>query len=330
MTSSVSNNNKNYTAKDFMINAGGAAAGGIVYLAANKGVKKATVPQLSKLARENFAKTDTVQVQQAIKKVLDNLNHVNDPIVSMDRINIIDFSKLPKISAPQSKWNYFFNKVKPENIDRTGFTKEILEQEKRVDSTLKRMVPKWKRNINGFAEYHQKMLRYMLQEGFTAMAIFQDKNIFANMPKMGAAVFHEIGHLMEPVSNIQAIKMKSPLPYFIAGSLLMPKLDTGENGEKKLNKGLNILRNCTPILAAAAWIPLIKTEFEASSDGVKITKPFLDNQNLNILKKAYKYAGSTYVMGAVATGLALFAGLKCKDWLLENRKQIAKKIQDKI
>ena len=210
------------------------------------------------------------------------------------------------------------------------FTKEILEQEKIVDSTLKRMVPRWKRNINGFAEYHQKMLRYMLQEGFTAMAIFQDKNIFANMPKMGAAVFHEIGHLMEPVSNIQAIKMKSPLPYFIAGSLLMPKLDTGENGEKKLNKGLNILRNCTPILAAAAWIPLIKTEFEASSDGVKITKPFLDNQNLNILKKAYKYAGSTYVMGAVATGLALFAGLKCKDWLLENRKQIAKKIQDKI
>ena len=324
MPITVSNNNNAFTAKDIVLNAGGAAAGGAVYLAANKAVKRATLPYLSALMHEEFRKTDTVTIKNALSKVL------NTPPIARRKIRIIDFSRLPKISAPQSKWDYIFNKVNPENIDRTGYSKEILQQEQKIDSILKCMVPKWKRRIKGLPEHHQKMSRYMLQEGLNAMALPNANSVMANMSKMNAAVFHEIGHLLDPVANIKAIKFKRPLPYLIIGSLLMPKLETGDNGEKKVNKFINYLRNCTPILAAAAWLPVIGTEGLASEKGLNLAKPYLSENNLNIIKKAYKYAGSTYVMGAVATGLALFAGLKCKDWFLNHRKQIAQKVHDKI
>lgn len=323
MTSSVSNNN-GLSVKDIMINTGAAAAGGAAYLAANKAVKRVTLPYLGALMHEELRKTDTVTIKNALSKVL------NTPAVARRKIRIIDFSKLPKIPFPQSKWKYIFNKAKPEYIDRTGYSKDILQHEQNIDSILKRMVPKWKRKIKGLSEHHQKMSRYLLQEGLNAMALPSANSVMANMSKMNAAVFHEIGHLLDPVTNIKAIKFKRPLPYLLIGSLLMPKLDTGENGEKKINKTINFLRNCTPILAAAAWLPVIGTESMASDKGLNLAKPFLDDKNLNIIKGAYKYAGATYVMGAIATGVALLAGLKTKDWLLEHRKQIAQKVHDKI
>ncbi len=324
MPINISNNNQGYSAKDFLTNVAGAAAGGTAYLVTDRIIKRTTQPYLGMLTRENLAQTEQSVIKKALTSVL------NLPSLKNTNIQIIDFAQLPKIPGPQSKWAYILNKAKPETINRNGYSKEVLLLEKQVDSVLKRMVPKWQRHIKGLAEYNQKVKRYILQEGMTAMALPGRNIIFANMTKINAAVFHEIGHLLDPKTNIRSIKMKKPLPFFILGSLLMPKLDTGENGEKKLNKGINFLRNCTPILAAAAWLPIIGTEGMASEKGLNLAKPFLDDKNLNIIKKAYKYAGATYVIPALATGLGLWAGLKIKDWFTAHKKQIYTKIHDKI
>lgn len=323
MSATISNNNQ-FNIKDFWINAGGTAVGGAAYLAVNRGFNRATLPYLGKLTRETTAQTDKASVNKAVLEVLDS------PEIVSRRISLVDVAQIPKIPAPQSKWAYIFNKTKPETINRSGYSKEILALEQQLDNILKGTIPKWKRPFKGLAEYQQKVRRYLLQEGISAAAFPQIRCVFANMDKLGASVFHEIGHLLDPVMNIKAAKIKRPLPFFIIGALLTPKLNTGENNEKKFNRFLNFLRNCTPLLAFAAWLPVVATETLASEKGIKLAKPFLDEKNTNIIKKAYKYAGSTYVMAALGTATALFAGLKAKDWIVAHRKQLAQKIRDKI
>lgn len=323
MSTTISNNNQ-FNIKDFWVNAGGTAVGGAAYLAVNRGFNRATLPYLGKLTRETSAQTDKALVNKAVLEVLDS------PEIVSRRISLVDVAQLPKIPRPQSKWAYIFNKAKPETINRSGYSKEILALEQQVDTILKYTIPKWKRPFKGLAEHQQKVGRYLLQEGMTAVA-FPGKNyVFANIDKFGASVFHEIGHLLNPAINIKAAKLKRPLPFFIIGALLTPKLKTGENNEKKLNRCINFLRNCTPLLAFAGWLPVIATEKLASEKGIKLAKPFLDEKNTNLIQKAYKYAGSTYAMAALGTATALFAGLKAKDWIIEHRKQIAQKFRDKI
>lgn len=323
MSATISNNNK-FNTKDFWVNAGGTAVGGAAYLAVNRGFNKATLPYLGKLTIEIAKQTDKDSVNKAVLAVLDS------PEIVSRRISLVNVAQLPKIPRPQSKWAYIFNKAKPEILDRSGYTKEILSLEQQVDNILKYTIPKWKRTFKGLAEHQQKTRRYLLQEGLTAVAIPGGKCVLANMDKFGASVFHEIGHLLDPAINIKAAKLKRPLPFFIIGALLTPKLNTGENNEKKFNRFLNFLRNSTPLLAFAGWLPVIATETLASEKGIKLAKPFLDEKNTNLIQKAYKYAGSTYAMAALGTATALFAGLKAKDWIIEHRKQIAQKIHDKI
>ena len=134
-------------------------------------------------------------------------------------------------------------------------------------------------------------------------AFFVDKLKLAVAPeRKPSLILHELGHAINAkkpfTKSLQFIKHHT---YFVPTALLLANgLFSNKNDGKK-----SFIERNAGILGFAAFLPTIAEEAIASLRGVKAAKKVLNNPaSLNILKKNYLLALSTYILGGIGLGVA--------------------------
>ena len=174
---------------------------------------------------------------------------------------------------------------------------------------------------------------YWIENG--VKTIVEGNTILTAKGKMVYSWFHEMGHALNfNNGGIAKILQKMRGPATVA-SIIIPTFallskSKKENGEKpvsKQEKTTNFIRNNAGKLTLLCFLPALIEEGLATAKGQKWAEKLLSQ---DVAKKALKHnklAFLTYVIGALATSYAAYAGVKAKDMYIEN---IKKQQQNKI
>lgn len=302
----TTNNDKQYQTRNFLVNAGASAVGGLTYIAAKEIGPQYVCKPLGKGVTSNTAKVDYAIINDALNKVL------NTPKVAAKNFEIIDMSKLPQIERPFSE-KYLYGNLKTQR-NLTGFSEEILKQEKIVNDVCRASVPWYAKPFKPLKDFYADAIRYMFQEGKNACCLPVLKKIIANKQKIGASIFHEIGHGMNPKLNTAAVLLTHSTKYVAALAVLKRSKLEGEECKGKLDKTLNFAKKYAPVIGMATMLPLVGTEYLASHKGAKMVKPFVDKGTYKRIISLQRAGGMTYVALTLITGAAIYAGSKIRDF----------------
>lgn len=159
-------------------------------------------------------------------------------------------------------------------------------------------------DVNKYAYAQHYNLGNQLEEVARGQnAFFTDKLKLAVAPeRKPSLILHELGHAINAknvftrfLQNTRRYAPYAPTALLIANGLFSDKND----GKKSF-----IERNAG-VLGFAAFLPTIIEEGLASSRGIKAAKKVLNNPSgLNILKKNYLLALSTYILAGIGLGVA--------------------------
>ncbi len=301
----TTNNGQQYRTRDCWTNASGIAGGVATYYTAKKLLCKTTKP-FSNIMSKAAEQADIVMINKGLDEVL------KEPKIADKKIKIIDMSLLPKIRNPLS---FNIETLYLNENDVSNFSKEILKQSKEVDSLLNNSLPPMFRILKKFGLPVDEMIRYTLQEGNNAICIPAKNKLIINMKKIGASVFHEIGHTMNPKLNTAAVLTTWTAPLILGTAMLKRKKLEGEECKGKFDKATTFVKNNAGILGAATVIPLLGVELLASYKGAKLVKPHADSATYKLIKKVQNCGAMTYLIQLAATGTSIFAASKIKDLL---------------
>ena len=160
-----------------------------------------------------------------------------------------------------------------------------------------------------------------IAEGKNACFSPVNNSVIINRNKLPLAVFHEMGHAhnFNNTKLWKAIQM-SRTPLICIGTALaflpaFTKKQTAAEGEEltKEQKNKNAIRNSAPIVAAAAFIPIIMEEGMATVKGNKWAKQVLSPELFKKVVKLNKFGFAGYVITAVGYGLASLTAKVIKD-----------------
>ncbi len=305
----TTNTGEEYKKRSFIVNGAAVAAGSIAYATGTEVLNYTLGRPLAKNIVKYNKQTDSVEINKALNSIL------RDPKITDKEVRIIDFETLPKIKNPNFEdfRKNLYVSVPPKYKDNGNYSKEILEQEEHVMDILKRFSPNRSKSFKSLNDYFAQKYRYAIQEGQTAIAILPKNDIFVNIKKLPSAIFHELGHILNPKTNIIAARCKKVLPYIVGATLLTRKKVEGEEYKNKIDKTISIARKNAPFIAMAALIPVVGTEALASYKGTQIAKPYLSKKTLNALTKLHLSGAGTYLVTTAATGLSLWGAMKIKD-----------------
>lgn len=134
-------------------------------------------------------------------------------------------------------------------------------------------------------------------------AFFADKLKLAVAPEhKPSLILHELGHAINAKSAFTKVLQNTRryAPFAPTALLLANGLFSNKNDGKK-----SFIERNAGILGFAAFLPTIVEEGLASFRGIKAAKKVLNNPaGLNILKKNYLLALSTYILAGIGLGVA--------------------------
>ena len=142
-----------------------------------------------------------------------------------------------------------------------------------------------------------------------------------NRQKAPNFIYHELGHAFNyhNTGTFKAIQKIRPLA-MLFGAIMMvlpafTKKSEAQDGKEltKAQKVKNFIREKSPFIAAASFVPIIAEEAMATIRGNKWAKELLSPDAFKKVRNGNLIALSTYVMTAVAMGLSAFAAKKIKD-----------------
>lgn len=310
----TTDNDRTYQTRSFAVNAGAAAAGGLTYITAKElGPNYLCRPLLKNMTKHGKAIEPDV-IKNALTEVL------KTPQVSSKNFKIIDMDKLPKIEPPFL--NVFLNETRKNKRNLSGFSEEILKQEKFVNSICRSSVPWYSKPFKPLKEHYTNLIRYTFQEGKNACCLPVLRKIIVNMQKLGGSVFHEIGHGMNPKLNVAAVLTGESVKYIAAIAVLKRSKLKGEECKDNFDKALTFIKKHAPLLGMAAMLPIVGTEFLASYKGAKMVKPFVDKNTFKKIKALQFAGGASYVALTLLTGGAIYAGSKVRDIVAKPKRVI--------
>lgn len=305
----TTNNGEEYKKRNFIVNSTAVTAGLIGYSAIRQTLNYALCRPLAKNIVKYGKQADSVEINNALNSIL------KEPKVAEKNIKIIDFDKLPKIQDPniEDYIKNLYESVPPKYKEKVSYSKEILEQETHVMDILNKFCPNRTKSFKSLNDFFAQKYRYALQEGRTAMALLPKNDIFVNLKKLPSATFHELGHIMNPATNIIAARCKFVLPFIVGATLLTRKKVDGEDYKNKFDKVVSTARKNAPLIAMASLMPVVSTEVLASYKGTQLAKPYISKKTLNTLTKLHLSGAGTYLITMVTTGLSLWGAKKIKD-----------------
>lgn len=308
----TTSNGQQYKTRDNWTNASGIAGGVATYYTTKNLLYKTTKPFLNMMTKA-AGQADIVMINKGLNEVL------KDPKIAEKNLKTIDMSLLPKIDYPFSQENIqrILNheplKLCTEDISK--YSQEILGQSKEVDLLLKKSLTPTFRILKKFGLPVDEMIRYTLQEGTNAICLPTRNTILVNLKKLGASVFHEIGHTMNPKLNTTAVLTTWTAPLILGTAMLKRKKLEGEECKGKFDKAATFVKNNAGIIGAVTVLPLLGVELLASYKGSKLAKPHVDSATYKLIKKVQNCGAATYLIQLAATGTSIFAASKIKDLL---------------
>lgn len=156
-----------------------------------------------------------------------------------------------------------------------------------------------------------------------------EKGVYVPEKKLAISPFHELGHQM----NYHFSKIGKSLQYMRGVSMILPfvimlygafsqKSEPDEGGKlSKTGEVKNFIRNHAGLLSFLSFSPILLEEGMASINGQKLANKVLSSDIAKIVKKGNIIAYLTYVLTAIASGLASWAAVKVKDRAIEKKKQ---------
>lgn len=152
-------------------------------------------------------------------------------------------------------------------------------------------------------------------------AFFHPKKntVVCNFDKFGVPVFHEIQHKLNRQSSnilLRALtKIRNPLALFGMLGVSITAILTNKKDKNDPRRSINdFVKDHCGILATASMLPLTLEECIANYKGTGIAKRAgINGDMLKQVIKAHKLSALSYCTGAVAIGLAAWAGNKIRD-----------------
>ena len=163
-----------------------------------------------------------------------------------------------------------------------------------------------------------------------------EKNmILAPQNKMVYSWFHEMGHALNFNNGgyakfLQKLRVPAQVAAVVIPVVALLSKKRNENGEKPLSaydKTINFIRNNAGKLTFLCFVPALIEEGLATAKGQKWAEKLLSSDVTKNMLKHNKLAFLTYVLCAVTSGYAAYAGVKAKDKYIETKK---KQLQNKM
>ena len=235
---------------------------------------------------------------------------------------------------------YKIIKVKPEDVNK--ITNSFLNP-----ANNKNMNPKTKicgkHEINSEQNYLKKLSidfkKYIFQrkiskiaDGKLASCSPGHRTILIPAKGRNLTVFHEIGHALNTHPNTinkllkQSHKLSLLRLPIILTALCKNKKAPEEQPKGCLDKATTFIKNNAGKLVFATFIPLLFEEGLASIRGYQQAKKYLKPELAKKLPPAYALAFSTYLAGAIISGLGIHLGVKVRDAVVSKIQQ--QKIQN--
>ena len=150
--------------------------------------------------------------------------------------------------------------------------------------------------------------------------------ILINKRELQVPIFHEIGHainfnnsrLWRKVQKLRPLGMI--LPAFLMTFGAFTKNTTGKEN-CIADKFKNKIRNNAGFFSLMAMVPIVAEEFKATSRANKWVSKALSPELAQKVIKGNKIAGISYVIVAIATGLASYTAVRVKDRLVAKKQQ---------
>ena len=234
--------------------------------------------------------------------------------------------KIIEAQTPNTKTkllDLMFGKIKFKNIEefkndplRQVLYNEILQN--RLYKNTKNEV--FKQALEDVAKIKSELYGVMFENGYNAAFLPKGNNIVYNADKLGASVFHEMGHAINKnQSRFWKGMQKLRAPMMIAGSVIPTialckrKKVEGEEPKNIVDKTTTFIKNNAGKLTTLAFVPIIAEELKATQRGNKLAKQFLSKDAFKKVKATNRLGAASYIGTAILAGAAATVGSKVRD-----------------
>ena len=208
-------------------------------------------------------------------------------------------------------------------LKNTGLTLIDLSKDKSVEKELEAILKKG----NAFQRFLIKTTNpiYQATKGKNAAYAPLLNNVYVDIEKMGASVFHELGHAL----NYNTSKfwktmqlVRTPIQSLLIPALILtaifkkPKKD-GEQPQGFWDKTTTFIKNNVGKLTGAAMLPMFAEEIKATLNGQKYAKKLLSPELYKKVTRSNIYGAVTYGVVLALTAFGAWAGNKIADKIRE-------------
>lgn len=174
---------------------------------------------------------------------------------------------------------------------------------------------------------------YQATKGKNAAYLPMLNNVYVDIEKMGASVFHELGHALNFNTSkfwktLQLSRMPVQglvIPALLLTAVLKKPKKEGEQPQGFWDKTTTFIKNNVGKLTGAAMLPMLAEEIKASLNGQKYAKKLLSPELYKKVVKSNTYGAISYALVVAVTAIGAWAGNKIADKIRE--KAEAKKAQ---
>ena len=208
-------------------------------------------------------------------------------------------------------------------LKNTGLTLIDLSKDKSVAKEFDRIL----KNSNAFQKFMIKLTNpiYQATKGENAAYAPILNNVFVDIEKMGASVFHELGHALNyntskfwKTLQLSRMPVQSLLiPALILTAILKKPKKDGEQPQGFLDKTTTFIKNNVGKLSGLAMLPLFAEEIKATLNGQKYAKKLLSPELYKKVTKSNIYGAITYGVVLAITAFGAWAGNKIADKIRE-------------
>lgn len=225
--------------------------------------------------------------------------------------------------------------LKSEKKDFTELIPDFKKDVKVKDYTLKKALlldisPKLRKTKAG--KLFISNLAEMLKAGENAAYLPASKICAVNLEKIGAAVFHEIGHSINSnqskfwplLQNLRLPGMAAPVIIALTGIIKRKKVE-GEEPKNVVDKVTTFIKENCGKLATLAFVPIVAEELKASARGNKLAKQLLKPESYKKVVNHSRFGAASYILTALISGLGAYVGSKVRDIVADDPKLITSK-----
>ena len=195
---------------------------------------------------------------------------------------------------------------------------------------IKNALPKFLRET-AVGDFYAKSLHSLFKSGSNAAYLFKTKSILVNVEKLGAAVFHEIGHSINHNGSkfwkaMQCLRAPSVVlsSLFTLTALLKRKKLDGEEPQSKFDKATTFVKNNVGKLVTLSFVPIVAEELKATQRGNRLAKQFLSPDAFAKVKKLNRLGAISYIGAALITAGTAVLASKVRDSIATPKKLIDK------